>query len=124
LAEFQVLRNLTNEEVRDILSDSQAKLVEIFQDQVSHNQHLSLANWFKYGNTCSKSFFDFHRIGKKKAILKELETKNGTISGQSNLSHYITDFYVLLYSLEAHTPGTLKCKNNAGTTSQPESHKT
>jgi hypothetical protein len=84
--------------VKYILFDSQAKLAKIFQDQVSCNQYLSSANWFRYDNTCSKSFFDFHRIAKKKAILRELKIENGTILGQSDLSHYITNFYAQLYS--------------------------
>ncbi|CAK9266524.1 unnamed protein product [Sphagnum jensenii] len=106
LAESQLQGDPTNEKVRDILSDSQAKLAEIYQDQVSRNQHLSSANWFRYGDTCSKTFFDFHRIGKKKTILRELETENGPITGQSDLSHYVTDFYARLYSSETHVPGT------------------
>ncbi len=98
--------NPTNEEVRDILSDSQAKLAEIYQDQVTRNQHLSSMNWFRYGDTCSKTFFDCHRIGKKKTILRELETENGPVMGQFDLSHYVTDFYVRLYSSEVHVPDT------------------
>jgi hypothetical protein len=43
-------------------------------------------------------------------MLKELETENGTISGQSDLSHYIIDFYARVYSLEAHAPGTLEAQ--------------
>jgi hypothetical protein len=46
LAEAQLQGDPTNEEVRDILADSQAKLAKIYQNQVSHNQHLSSANWF------------------------------------------------------------------------------
>jgi phosphoribosylanthranilate isomerase len=86
LAEVQLHRDPTNEEVRDILSNLQGKLSEVFQDSVPRNQHLSSASWHRYGDTCSKAFFDFHRIGEKKALLKELETESGTISGQTNLS--------------------------------------
>ncbi len=39
-------------------------------------------------------------------MLRELETESGTISGQSDLFQYITDFYTHLYSSDAHTPGT------------------
>jgi hypothetical protein len=81
-------------------------LAEIYQDQVTCNQHLSSANWFRYGDTCSKTFFNCHRIGKKKTILRELETENGPVTGQSNLSQYVTDFYARLYSSEAHVPDT------------------
>lgn len=64
MAEAQLQGDPTNEEVRDILADSQAKLAEIYQNhQVSCNQHLSSANWFRYGDTCSKNFFDFHKLG-------------------------------------------------------------
>jgi hypothetical protein len=96
--------------VKDILFDSQDKLVEVFQDFLARNRHLSSASWHNYGDTCSKTFFDFHRIGKKKTLLKELETKSGTISGQSDLSQYITDFYMHLYSLDAHAPGTIEAQ--------------
>jgi hypothetical protein len=66
LVEVQLQGDPTNEGVRDILSDSQVKLAEVYQNQVSHNQHLSSANWFRYDDTCSKNFFDFHKLGQKK----------------------------------------------------------
>jgi hypothetical protein len=59
-----------------------------------------------YGDTYSKTFFDFHRIRKKKTLMKELEVHGGTISDQRDLSHYITKFYANLYALEAHAQGT------------------
>jgi hypothetical protein len=55
-------------------------MVEVFQASIERNSHLSTAKWFKYGDTYSKTFFDFHRIGKKKTLLKELEVDGGTIS--------------------------------------------
>jgi hypothetical protein len=57
-------------EVRDILSDAQGKFAEVFQDSVAHNRHFSSPKWLRYGDTCSKTFFDFHHIGKKKALLR------------------------------------------------------
>jgi hypothetical protein len=106
LAEEQLQRDPTNEQVRDILSESQGKLAEVFQASVERNSHLSAAKWFGYGDTYSKTFFDFHRIGKKKALLKELEVDGGTIFDQKDLSHYITRFYANLYESETHAPGT------------------
>jgi hypothetical protein len=88
------------------LSESQGKLAEVFQASVERNSHLSAAKWFRYGDTCSKIFFDFHRIEKKKALLKELEVDGRTISDQKDLSHYITRFYANLYESETHAPGT------------------
>jgi hypothetical protein len=73
--------NRANAEVRDILSDAQEKLAEVFQSSVERNHHLTSSSWLRYGDTCSKSFFNFHRIGKKKTLLRELETKEGTIGG-------------------------------------------
>lgn len=105
LAEIQLQRDPTNEEVRSIFSDSQSKLAEVFQDSVKRNRHLSSLNWLRYGDTCSKSFFDFHRVGKKKILLRELETETGSIMAQKDLSQYITDFYARLYSSDAHSPG-------------------
>jgi hypothetical protein len=49
-----------NEQVRDILSESQGKLAEFFQASVKRNSHHSSAKWFRYGVTCSKIIFDFH----------------------------------------------------------------
>jgi alkyl sulfatase BDS1-like metallo-beta-lactamase superfamily hydrolase len=81
LAEIQLQRDPTNEEVRGILSNAQGQLAEEFQASVARNRHLSSANWLRYGDTCSKTFFDFHRIGKKKAFMRELETDSGIVSG-------------------------------------------
>ncbi len=111
LAETQFQRDPTNEEVRNILSDSQSQLAEFFQDRVARNRHLSLANWYKYRDTCSKAFFDFHRIGKKKTLLRELAIEIGTIMGQSDLTQFITDFYTNLYSLGAHALGTTEAQD-------------
>lgn len=110
LAEIQLQRDPANQEVRSILSNSQGKLTEIFQTSVERNQHLSSSNWLKYGDTCSKSFFDFHRIGKKKTLLRELNTESGAITGQNNFAQYITKFYSHLYSSNAHTPGTMEAQ--------------
>jgi hypothetical protein len=68
LVEEQFQLDPTNEQVQDILSESQGKLAEVFQASIVRNSHLSAAKWFRYGDTCSKTFFDFHRIGKKKDI--------------------------------------------------------
>ncbi len=76
-------------EVRGIFSNSQGKLAEVFQDSIECNWHLSASKWFRYGDTYSKAFFDFHRIGKKKTLLQELETETGTITGHNDLSQYI-----------------------------------
>jgi hypothetical protein len=72
---------------------------------VERNQHLSASKWLRYGDTCSKAFFDFHRIGKKKTLLRELETEEGIVSGQSDLALYVTSFYANLHSSDALTPG-------------------
>jgi hypothetical protein len=86
LTKEQLQQDPTNEQVRDILSKSQGKLAEVFHALVERNSHLSVAKWFRYGDTCSKNFFDFLRIKKKKTLLKELEVNGGTISDQKDLS--------------------------------------
>ncbi len=88
-------------EVRGILSDLQGKLAKVFQELAKCNRHLSASKWVRYGDTYSKAFFDFHHIGKKRTLLRELETKIGTITSQNDLSLYITDFYTNLYSSDA-----------------------
>jgi hypothetical protein len=80
--------------------------MEVFQASVECNNHLLAAKWYKCGDTYSKTFFDFHQIGEKKTLLKELKVNGRTISDQRDLSHYITKFYANLYVLEAHAPGT------------------
>lgn len=106
LAEVQLQRDPTNEEVKEILSDSQCKLAEIFQEYVEWNRHLSSLTWLRYGDTCSKNFFDFHRVGKKKTMFRELVTETGSITTQKDLSQFITNFYANLYASDAHLPGT------------------
>jgi len=106
----QFQRDPTNIEVQGILSDAQGALVDVFQNSMERNQHLSASRWLKYGDTCSKAFFDFHRIGKKKTLLCELETEEGIVSGQSDLALYITSFYANLYSSDALAPGTAKAQ--------------
>ncbi len=74
---------------------------------MARNRHLSSTSWLKYGDICSKTFFDFHRIGKKKALMKELETDSGAVLGQQDLSHYVTSFYTRLYTSEADSSNTV-----------------
>ncbi len=97
-------------EVRGILFDTQGKIAEIFRASVACNRHLTLANWLKYEDTCSKFFFDFHRIGKKKTLMRELETDSGTIMGQQDLTHHVTSFYSRLYTSDANTPSIAKAQ--------------
>jgi hypothetical protein len=73
---------------------------------VVRNHQLSAATWFRYGDTCSKRFFDFHRIGRKRTLLKELSTEDGEVTGQEDLAHYVRSFYTHLYTSEANAPGT------------------
>jgi hypothetical protein len=74
------------------------------------NHQLTATNWFKYGDTCSKQFFDFHRIGRKRMLLKELIIDDGEITGQVDLAHYVRSFYVRLYASKAHAPGTTEAR--------------
>jgi hypothetical protein len=106
LAEIQLQRNPTNEEIREILSNSQSKLTEVFQNSVKRNRHLSASNWLRYGDICSKTFFDFHRAGNKRTLLRELEIDGSTVTGQNDFTQHITAYYTRLYSSNAHTPGT------------------
>ncbi len=76
------------------------------QEQVVRNHQLSAATWFRYGDTCLKRFFDFHRIGRKRTLLKELSTEDGEVTGQEDLAHYVRSFYTHLYTSEANAPGT------------------
>jgi hypothetical protein len=88
--------------------ESQGKPAEFFQASIVRNSHHSSAKWFKYGDTCSKTFFDFHGIGKRKTLLKELKAYGKTIIGQGDFSQYIIRFYANLYTFEKHAPGISK----------------
>ncbi len=98
--------------MRGILLDAQGQLAEEFQASVARNHHLNSANWLRYGDTCSKTFFDFHRIGKKKALMRELETDSGIVLGQQDLTHYVTSFYARLYTSDAGSPGTAEAQDS------------
>jgi len=81
LAEVQLQRDLEDEPAREILSVAQGHLADSLQVKVVRNHQLSSATWFRYGDTCSKRLFDFHRIGRKRTPLKELKTEGGDITG-------------------------------------------
>ncbi len=85
---------------------AQGHLTDSLQEQVVRNHQLNAATWFRYGDTCSKRFFDFHRIGRKRTLLKELSTEDGEVTGQEDLAHYVCSFYTHLYTSEANAPGT------------------
>jgi hypothetical protein len=82
---------------------------------VECNRHLSASNWLRYGDTCSRTFFDFHRAGNKRTLLRELETNGGTVTGQNDLTQYITEYYTRLYSSDAHSPGTKEAQKRCWT---------
>jgi hypothetical protein len=106
LAEIQLQSNPEDEPVRDILSVAQGHLTDSLQEKVVRNHQLSAATWFRYGDTCSKRFFDFHRIGRKRTLLKELSIEDEEVIGQEDLAHYVRSFYTHLYTSEASAPST------------------
>ncbi|CAM6029963.1 unnamed protein product [Sphagnum balticum] len=110
LAKIQLQRNPEDETVINILSASQGNLADTLQDQVARNHQLSATSWFRYGNTYSKQFFNFHHIGRKRTLLKELAADAGTITEHTNLAHYVRSFYECLYASKAHTPGIAKAR--------------
>ncbi len=87
----------------------------MFQNSVERNRHLSASNWLRYGDTCSNTFFDFHRAGNKKTLLRELVTEGSIVTGQNDLTQHITKFYAKLYSSSASTTGTKEAKQRCWT---------
>jgi hypothetical protein len=75
-------------------------LVKLLQTSIEHFNHHSAARWSRNDDTCSKLFFDFYHISKKRTLLKELEVDMMTIYKQADLSHYIFQFYTNLYTSE------------------------
>ncbi len=110
LVDVQLQLDPTNERIHNILFESQGKLAECFQTLVECCNHHSATRWLRYRDTCSKTFFDFHRINKKKTLLKELEVDSRTISRQEDLSHHISKFYANLYTSEPHSLATAKAQ--------------
>jgi hypothetical protein len=106
VATIQLQSNLENEPVQDILLVAQGHLTDSLQEQVVRNHQFSAATWFRYSDMCSKRFFDFHQIGRKRTLLKELSTKDEEVTGQEDLAHYVRSFYTHLYTSEANAPGT------------------
>jgi len=81
LAEIRLQEDPEDESVRNILSTAQGHMADFLQEQVARNHQLSASTWFRYRDICSKHFFDFHRIRRKRTLLKELTTKEGEIKG-------------------------------------------
>jgi hypothetical protein len=44
--------------------------------------------------------------------MRELVINSGTISGQQDLTHYVTNFYSRLYTSDAGAPGTAKAQEH------------
>ncbi len=112
LVEIQLQRDPEDESVRSILSVAQGHLTDSLQKQVAQNHQLSAATWFRYGDTCSKHFFDFHRIGRKRTLLKELTTEDGEITGQEDLGHYVRSFYTHFYTSKVNALGTSEAQED------------
>jgi hypothetical protein len=110
LAKIQLQRDPENEPAREILSTAQGHLADSLQEKVAKNHQLSATSWFRYGDTCSKHFFDFHRIRRKCTPLKELKTEGGDIMGEEDLAHYVRTYYKRLYTSEANALGTSEAR--------------
>jgi hypothetical protein len=91
---------------------AQGHLTDSLQEQVVRNHQLNVATWFRYGDTCSKRFFDFHRIRRKRTLLKEVTTEDGVITGQEDVANYVRSFYMHLYTSEVNAPGTSEAQED------------
>ncbi|CAM6008428.1 unnamed protein product [Sphagnum balticum] len=123
LAEIQLQSDLEDEAVRSILLEAQGHMADSLQEQVAWNHQLIAATWFRYGDTCSKQFFDFHRLGRKRTPLKELTTDDGEITG-----HYVQTWPTMCTPSirtsmpQKHTPpAPLKLGRNVAPTPRPGS---
>jgi len=110
LTKVQLQRDPEDEPAREILLVAQGHLADLLQEKITRNHQLSSTSWFRYGDTCSKLFFNFHRIGRKRTPLKELKTEGGDITGQEDLAHYVRSFYAHLYTSKANTSGTSEAR--------------
>jgi hypothetical protein len=91
---------------------AQGHLTDSLQEQVARNHQFSAATWFRYGDTCSKRFFDFHRIRRKRTLFKELTIEDGEITSQEDIAHYVRSFYTHLYTSEANALGTSEARDD------------
>jgi hypothetical protein len=83
-------RTQKNLQVTDILSDFQSKWADYVQELVAKSNHSLIANWVRYSDRCPQLFCDFHKLGKKKVLIKELVDEECTLTKQKDLVHYIT----------------------------------
>jgi hypothetical protein len=70
LAEIRLQEDPKDEAVRSILSSVQGHMADFLQEQVARNHQLNASTWFRYGDTCSKRFFDFIASGRKERCSK------------------------------------------------------
>ncbi|CAK9214947.1 unnamed protein product [Sphagnum troendelagicum] len=97
----------------------QGHMADSLQEQVARNHQLNASTWFRYRDMCSKRFFDFHRIERKRTLFKKLTTEEGEIKGQEDLAHYVRSFYTHLYTSEASAPAPRKLRKRARPAPRP-----
>jgi hypothetical protein len=81
LAKAQLQEDSKNPQTKEILSNSHGRLRKFFQDCKKIQPHLNYQLVrVLYGDKCSKLFFDFHKAGKKKVLIKEHVDGESTIT--------------------------------------------
>jgi hypothetical protein len=80
-----------------ILLASQARLTEDFQNDLLRSTHNMVAHWYRYGNTCFKVFFNFHKGCHRCVLINALVANGNVLTVQSKLDLYVQGFYEHLY---------------------------
>lgn len=59
--------------------------------------HNITTHWLQFGDTCSKTFFNYHKGGHRKVFIKKLIADGKILTIQVEFNEYVRKFYENLY---------------------------
>jgi hypothetical protein len=62
--------------------------------------HNITTHWFQFGDTCSKTFFNYHKGGHRKVFVKKLIVDGKILTIQVEFNEYVRKIYENLYSAD------------------------
>ena len=86
------------QDAREIHAQTLAELEQLMMEEVDHHLNESTCHWFRYGDRCTKQFFNKFKDRMKTHNISELETEQGILTEQDHKLQYITSFYSQLYA--------------------------
>jgi len=91
-AEVQLQGDFPNEGAWGTFSKSRAQFTEVFQTNVNKKMHNITIRWFQFGDTCSKTFFNYHKGGHRKVFIKKLIADGKILTIQVEFNEYVWKF--------------------------------